>query len=59
MNKKNNEEWILLSLTTVAESGKRLMVQGVEQGLLLGAIGSWTNLARQPPRGDMVHPVSN
>lgn len=37
----------------------RLMVKGVEQGLLVGVIGSRTNLAQQPHRGDMVHSGSN
>lgn len=65
---KNNEEWILqlgmLDKITVncyhgSRVRERLMVKGGEQGLLLGVIGSRTNLAQQPHRGDMVHPGSN
>lgn len=65
---KNNEEWILqlgmLDKITVnwyhgSRVRERLMVKGGEQELLLGVIGSRTNLAQQPHRGDMVHPGSN
>lgn len=65
---KNNEEWIpwvgLLDKITAncyhsSRVRERLMVKGVEQGLLLGVVGSRTNLAQQPHRGDTVHSGSN
>lgn len=65
---KNNGGWVLhigaLGEITVncyhgSRVRKRLMVKGVEQGLLLGVIGSRTNLAQQPHRGDVVHSGSN
>lgn len=66
---KNNEEWTIprvgsLDKITVncyhgSKVSERLMVKGVEQRLLLGVIGSRTNLAQQPHRGDMVHSGSN
>lgn len=65
---KNNEEWLLRigvqdAITVNCYHRRRvrgrLMVKGVEQGLLVGVIGSRTNLAQQPHRGDMVHSGSN
>lgn len=65
---KNNEEWIpwvgLLDKITAncyhrSRVRERVMVKGVEQGLLLGVVGSRTNLAQQPHRGDTVHSGSN
>lgn len=63
---KNNEEWkpwiglvdkITVNCYHSRRVRERLMVKGVEQGLLLG--GSRTNLAQQPHRGDMVYSGSN
>lgn len=63
---KNNGEWILqigvldkMTVNCYHGSRERLMVKGVDQGLLLGVFRSRTNLAQWPHRGDMVHTGSN